>query len=203
MIRNDKSRSHLKPKKPTNSAFKNSALHLKATQPCRTDEKWQNGKLLQDAHTDGDVGYLENIAALGNEPDHNMSPEPNIDTQDQLYVNQNYSSIHSSAKMNRKSMDSLSNKNIQKRMVPDNNLFFQGVKSVMNTHTFKSPQTTGQWISDLPQVGKQNFSVPKRYGKQAITNYGAKPGVPGQLMPSIDNQRKVQISPRGRSQHSS
>ena len=73
--------SQLKSKKAASGAVKQGApQNPKAGR--RTDEPWRPW-LLQDTQTDGDVGYLESIAAIGNEPDHNISPEPKIDAQDQ------------------------------------------------------------------------------------------------------------------------
>jgi len=80
LVRNDKSRSQLKSKKAVSGVAKQSAPRNSKVR--RTDEPWRPW-LLQDAQTDGDVGYLESIAAIGNEPDHNISPEPKIDAQDQ------------------------------------------------------------------------------------------------------------------------
>lgn len=139
VIRNDKSKSHLKGKKPMNSAFKNGVVDLKGGRPSRTGERWRPAKILQDAHPDGDIGYLESLAALGNEPDHNISPEPKWDTQDQIYINQNYSSIHSSTK-NRRSMESLSNKKVK-----------SGLKR--QPATTKSPPAD-KAPADLPPVAK-------------------------------------------------
>jgi hypothetical protein len=81
IFRTDKSRSQLKSKKAAQGALKQSPpRHSKAGRG--TEEKWRP-QVLQDAQTDGDVGYLESIAAIGNEPDHNNSPAPKVDAQDQ------------------------------------------------------------------------------------------------------------------------
>ena len=65
-------------------------------------------------------------------------------------------------------MDSLSN---QKYPRDKANIFtkehhFQGVKSAMQQHALKSPAAV-RGVGDLPQVGKQNYSLQKRYKKQA------------------------------------
>lgn len=54
----------------------------------------------------------------------------------------NYSSIHSQSKLNRKSMDSLSNKNFKApSAVQDGNLYFQGALSVVNAGNPKQQLT--------------------------------------------------------------
>lgn len=85
LVRHDKSRSQLKSKKAGHGASKQSGpRHSKVGQ--RTAEKWRP-HMLQDAQTDGDVGYLESLAAIGNEPDHNVSPEPHLDVPDPALAN--------------------------------------------------------------------------------------------------------------------
>lgn len=163
VIRTDKSKTHLnaKGKKAAPNVFKNSAnANIKGRQPSRTEERWRPARIVAPAaaHADGDVGYLENIAAIGNEPCQNLSPEPKVELHDQIYVNQNYSSIHSSTKINRKSMDSLSSKN-PKKMMADNPAGLQEVKSSFNKLSIKSPQATINTITDLPAVAKQSITV--------------------------------------------
>ena len=71
-------------------------------------------------------------------------------------------------------------------MVQDGNLYFQGALSVLNNGNQKQPFAQSAQKSDLPQVTKPHYSVPKRQ-KQKTVNYPGNAVLPGYLMPSIVN----------------
>ena len=134
-----KAKSLARPKKIDRSGFKPRASPSKDRLPSRTGEGWRPATL---PSAEAEVDYLCNIAIIGQdlEQDNSLNDrkqELQDETSHQshhmkFYPSKdpagpyNYSSMHSQSKLNRKSVDSLSNKNIKAPSIQDGNLYFLG-----------------------------------------------------------------------------